>query len=225
MILALETATEVCSVALQLEDGQVIEKRQVGRGIHSEMLFVFLKQLMDEQNICRDSLEEVLISGGPGQYTGLRIGAAGLKGVLFGTDIPLFTLGTLEGFAAGLACRNRIGGKVHAVLDARRKHLYYQHFDITEEECTSGEAILGEIGHIDLKIKGGDNVIGTGLERLPSFGKADIRFFDRSYISAINLILARRDPRFTGIFRPADPVRFEPEYMTTPNQSQVQFRK
>jgi hypothetical protein len=68
---------------------------------------------------------------------------------------------------------------------------------------------------VDRMLEPGDTIIGTGLERLPSFGNGVCNFYDKNYISAVNLIRARNDARFQGLFKVADPAQFEPEYLTT----------
>jgi tRNA threonylcarbamoyladenosine biosynthesis protein TsaB len=213
--LAIETATEVCSVALELADSSIVEKRQAGKGIHSEKLFQFIEQLFNENNLEPGMIHEVLISKGPGQYTGLRIGAAGVKGLLMKKETELYTIGTLEGFAAAFSKEISVDSDIHAVIDARREHLYYQSFRFSKDKIQSTDASVLEIDTINQMIKPGDLVIGTGLERLETSPEADISFFDYNKISAVNLIYARNDSRFKGYFSHTDPSEFEPAYLST----------
>lgn len=215
MILAIETSTEVCSVALQTAPGVIEEMRETGKAIHSELLFRFVGQLLSESDISPDQLSEVLLSKGPGQYTGLRIGAAGVKGFLMGKNIPLVTLGTLEGFAGAFVNGNCPPGTLHAVIDARRKHLYHQTFRFSGDSVGAGRPAILTIDDIDRMLEPGDTIIGTGLERLSSFGNGVYNFYDKDYISAVNLIRARNDLRFEKLFETVDPVQVEPEYLTT----------
>lgn len=215
MILAFETATQVCSVALLTKEGTIIEKRSTGRGIHSEKVFMFLEQLLHEQKIKPEHLKEVLISRGPGTYTGLRIGAACIKGFLFGKKIPLFTLGTLEGFAAGLITDRNFRGRIHAVLDARREHLYYQKFNMKGHRLEISRATIERIEDIDRKLSSGDRVIGTGLKRLSSYDNTGISYCDESGISAKNLIAARKNTLFNDLFSHVNVTEFEPEYLAS----------
>lgn len=83
MILAYETSTDVCSVAFQNEEGAIFEKRIQGRSVHSDSLFLFTQEIMKEHNLSIDQIEHVLVSIGPGSYTGLRIAASAIKGIFF----------------------------------------------------------------------------------------------------------------------------------------------
>ncbi len=222
MILAIETSTEVCSVALQIAPGKIDEKREIGKAIHSDMMFRFVGQLLTEYDISPDQLSEVLLSKGPGQYTGLRIGAAGVKGFLMGKNIPLATLGTLEGFAGAFVGENYPSGTLHAVIDARRKHLYHQTFKFSGDSLGAGRPAILTIDDIDRMLEPGDTIIGTGLERLSIFGNGVYNFYDKDYISAINLIRARNDSRFKELFEDTDPAQFEPEYLTTSQVNNTQ---
>lgn len=216
MILAIETATPVCSVALLHTSGNIFEKRVTGKGIHSEMLFQLIKELFEDHHVTIRQIKKVLISTGPGQYTGLRIGAAGVKGILFDRAIPLFGIGTPKGFAAGLICKKEIRGYIHAVIDARRNHLYHQKFHVSEDEAVVvGPPAIRDISELDRDLKDGDSVMGTGFERLHAFRGSGIDFYNECYISAENLILAIQDDRFSGWFEEKKTATFEPQYLTS----------
>lgn len=215
MILAIETATEVCSVAIKPPYGKIEEKRITGKAVHSEKLFGFIDFFLNKYRMKMEQFSMILVSRGPGQYTGLRIGAAGIKGLMLGNNIQLWSIGTLEGFAASFIGRDIEKGNVHAVIDARRKHLYYQSFRFTGNTVTAGEATILEIDEIESMINPGDTIIGTGLERLPSYGNVEMKFLGHSYISAANLIKARFESRYSKFFIKEEPEQFEPVYLTT----------
>lgn len=225
MKLAIETATEVCSVALELDNKKILEKRVTGKGMHSEKLFQFIELLIRENGINPNQISEVLISKGPGQYTGLRIGAAGVKGLLMHKKTELYTIGTLEGFAASLSGRKGLNGKIHAVIDARREHLYYQQFHVLEDSIRADKASIQKIIDIESVIHVGDTVIGTGLDRLSHYQNEEINFLNFNHISAKNLIHARNDTRFNPFFRLSDPAGFEPVYLTTRQVNNTEIRK
>ncbi len=110
MILALETATNVCSVVFRDDDGLMHEKRIEKRGTHSEQLFLFIEDLMDEHGFFISALEAVLVSEGPGSYTGLRISASAVKGLLF-QSTTLWRKYT--GFICGASTRRKSQCKNH----------------------------------------------------------------------------------------------------------------
>ncbi|MEX2585158.1 MAG: tRNA (adenosine(37)-N6)-threonylcarbamoyltransferase complex dimerization subunit type 1 TsaB [Balneolaceae bacterium] len=214
MLLAIETSTEICSVAFRSVEGVVMEKRRIGRGVHSEELFLFIDELMHEEGLKTEALEAILLSRGPGQYTGLRIGAAAVKGLLFGKERPFWTMGTLEGFAVGAFSVIEDSGKIHAVLDARREHLYHQTLTVENGQLAFGKASIRRITEVEQELNEGDHLIGTGMERLSVYGQDAYTFHSSEKVTAVNLLRAWEDSRFRIRFRAEDPVQFEPDYLS-----------
>lgn len=183
MILAVETATNICSIAFQNGHGEIFEKRTERKGSHSELLFIFIRELMEDHAFQLKDLDAVLVSSGPGSYTGLRIAASAVKGMLFGLNVKIYAGNTLAGFA--MAAEE---GPVHAVINARRKHLYHQKFKKGEQlEVLTKSAIL-ELGEINGSVKTGDQIIGTGVDRLDTKKLEKLTILEESKISASQLI-------------------------------------
>ncbi|MEX2602148.1 MAG: tRNA (adenosine(37)-N6)-threonylcarbamoyltransferase complex dimerization subunit type 1 TsaB [Balneolaceae bacterium] len=215
MIIAIETATDICSVACRDAKGVVHERSGIGKGVHSEKLFLFLEELREEGFWHPDGLTEMLISSGPGSYTGLRIGAAALKGLLFQRQVPLFSLGTLLSLGAGVLAERPETKRLHLVLDARRKHLYHRLLEVRDEEIIIGEAVVRPIREFEETwVREGDSVAGTGLDRLGSETRQRATLLDKPGISSLHLIHARSDPRFAHLFVREDVELFEPNYLT-----------
>jgi len=212
-VLAIETATPVCSVALRKPDGRIVEKRIEGTGVHSEKTFIFIRELLGTAGLAAADLDAVLFSNGPGSYTGLRIGAAAVKGLLFGTDIPLFLFPTLLSYAAGVLRENVPASKtIHSVIDARRNHLYVQ--EVSADAAGIGKPGICELQQVKKGLKEGDIVIGTGWERLNIAPDGKIRTIGTEGISAASLLSAFGNGRLKGYFEKADPELFEPDYLT-----------
>lgn len=222
-VLAIETATPVCSVALLKPDGRIIEKRTEGTGVHSEKTFIFISELLEASGLSAGELDAVIFSNGPGSYTGLRIGAAAVKGLLFGTNIPLFLFPSLLSYAAGLEPeKNHASQTIHAVIDARRNHLYVQQVSGDLEEV--GKPGVTELGEIKKGLKEGDVVIGTGWERLNIEPDGKIRTVGTEGISAKSLLTAFGNKRLKSYFGKADPRSFEPDYLTLSQVNNSQIR-
>lgn len=212
-ILAIETATPVCSVAICTDEGVLREEKIKGNGVHSDSTFLFIQKLMDEHSINTEDFEAVLFSNGPGSYTGLRIGASAIKGLLFNQKVPLYSLSSLTSFASPFLIKEP--QTVHAVIDARREHLYYQKIVKTSEnEMELSEETVLRITDIESNIKRGDIVTGTGLHRLNFPHKTVETWFDEDNISAKNLIRAWNDSTLRNLFNERDVEYFEPEYLT-----------
>lgn len=124
LILSIETATPVCSVALH-ENGVLIGSHDihVDRS-HSEKLAVMIKNLLDNCNKKKHDLSAVAISKGPGSYTGLRIGASTAKGICYGLNIPLIGINSLEAMANQVVGSNTEKYYLCPMFDARRMEVY-----------------------------------------------------------------------------------------------------
>jgi tRNA threonylcarbamoyladenosine biosynthesis protein TsaB len=127
LILLLETATEVCSVAIS-RDGIPIACQETKEGfLHSEKLTVFIEQLLNENQIITGELDAVCISRGPGSYTGLRIGTSVAKGICYRLDRPLIAISTLDSMASYAGSIYNPGNEqflLCPMLDARRMEVY-----------------------------------------------------------------------------------------------------
>lgn len=102
LLLAIETSSPVCSVALAL-DGKVCCTRESNApNVHSTILTSFINELLQEASVDPTNLDAIAVSSGPGSYTGLRIGVATAKGLCFALDKPLIAVPTLQGMAYGM---------------------------------------------------------------------------------------------------------------------------
>ncbi|RZJ88829.1 MAG: tRNA (adenosine(37)-N6)-threonylcarbamoyltransferase complex dimerization subunit type 1 TsaB [Chryseobacterium sp.] len=124
-ILQIETATQVCSVALS-ENGKTISSKEVmAPNIHAGSLTLFIKEVVSSANLSFSDLDAIAVSKGPGSYTGLRIGVSTAKGLCFALDKPLISVGTLDLMADGfLRLYPDHSGLVCPMIDARRLEVY-----------------------------------------------------------------------------------------------------
>jgi tRNA threonylcarbamoyladenosine biosynthesis protein TsaB len=125
-LLALETSSTVCSVAL-FKNKQLlgVSELQIEKS-HSSHITVLIEQLLQNCQVNLNNLAAVAISGGPGSYTGLRIGSATAKGLCFSLDIPLIEVSTLEAIAA-TAIKFTPNPEAYIycpMIDARRMEVY-----------------------------------------------------------------------------------------------------
>jgi tRNA threonylcarbamoyladenosine biosynthesis protein TsaB len=152
MILCLETATNICSVALCDNTGVVALKESAEGRSHASLLTVFISNILKETGIKADDLEAVAVSKGPGSYTGLRIGVSAAKGMAYAASIPLIgvatTLSMFHGFKT--IAETRYGTSQSDLfapaLDARRMEIYYCIFDSSGKEV---KGISAEIINTD----------------------------------------------------------------------------
>lgn len=137
-LLALETATNVCGVAL-LRDGVLMGERWVEeRYVAAECIFGFIDEVLQESGSSAGELSGVAVSIGPGSFTGLRIGLSVAKGLHVATGMAIVPVPTLEALATAGADAARAGGAtmILAALDARRDEVYCQLFDLEGDRVT-----------------------------------------------------------------------------------------
>lgn len=133
MILCLETATPVCSVALNDGNRCVALRECVGQNAHSEKITIFIDEVLKEVGVGYAQLDAVAVSQGPGSYTGLRIGVSTAKGICYAADRKLMAIDTLHAMACGM--KERLGNQLQAndllipMIDARRMEVYASIFD------------------------------------------------------------------------------------------------
>ena len=118
-ILAVDTSTEACSVALQIGNETIAQYADEPRS-HSRLLMPMVQQVLAEAQIKVNQLDAIGVSIGPGSFTGLRIGFAAVQGMAYGADIPVTPVSTLELIAATYRRQQNIqAGDVITLLDAR----------------------------------------------------------------------------------------------------------
>jgi tRNA threonylcarbamoyladenosine biosynthesis protein TsaB len=118
-ILAVDTSTEACSVALQIGDKTIAKFADEPRS-HSRLLMPMVQQVLAEADIRVNQLDAIGVSIGPGSFTGLRIGFAAVQGMAYGADIPVVPVSTLELLSATYRRQaNPEAGEIIALLDAR----------------------------------------------------------------------------------------------------------
>ena len=135
MILCIETATNLCSVALCDSSGVISARESSGQRSHASMLTVYIGEILAETSTEASSLNAVAVSKGPGSYTGLRIGVSVAKGIAFAASIPLIGINTTLSMFIGMKERilkdgNKTGNTIFCpMLDARRMEVYSAMYD------------------------------------------------------------------------------------------------
>ena len=148
MILCLETATPVCSVALNSACCTLALRETEGQNAHSEKITNFIKAVMEEVGIDYSHLDAVAVSQGPGSYTGLRIGVSTAKGICYAADLPMMAIDTLEAMAHGM--KEKLGSRIEPndllipMIDARRMEVYASVFDANLQKVSDTAALVIE---------------------------------------------------------------------------------
>ena len=123
-ILSIETASQVCSVAIH-QDGVLLGNSELDiENAHSAKLLRLIEGLLQILALRVDQLQAVAVSAGPGSYTGLRIGVSTAKGICFAQDIPLIGVDTLEAIANSVREFAEPQSYIIPMMDARRSEVY-----------------------------------------------------------------------------------------------------
>lgn len=159
--LGIETATDFCSVGLQVGERTTVREEHAPRG-HA-MLLPWIRDLMSDAGIGFSDLDSVAVSRGPGGFTSLRIGMAVAQGIALAHDLPVHMVSTLEvlAHAADPARREQ---RILAVLDARMNEVYAGWFEAAEGRHVplAGEAVLAP-DRLVAPVGGSWLVVGPGL--------------------------------------------------------------
>lgn len=157
-LLALETATEACSVAVY-DDGSVIERFEIAPRRHTELALPWAEALLAEAGIARSQLDAIAVGRGPGAFTGVRLAIALAQGIALALDRPLLPVSTL----AALAMQAH-GARIVAAIDARMGEIYAASFarDAAGIVATGAEVVIPP-GAYPLPEGTGWEGVGTGF--------------------------------------------------------------
>ncbi|WP_022835719.1 tRNA (adenosine(37)-N6)-threonylcarbamoyltransferase complex dimerization subunit type 1 TsaB [Salisaeta longa] len=123
-ILALETATATCGVALWHEGRVQAEAHVHQPRVHAQRLTPLVEAVLEQAGCARRAVDVVAVSEGPGSYTGLRIGVSTALGWAEALDVPVLGVSTLEALAASATPYVPPGARLVGALDARRDDVY-----------------------------------------------------------------------------------------------------
>jgi len=124
-ILAIDTATQVSSVAVLKEGRLLAELTMQGKLTHSETLLPHIEQVLKMAAVAKEELTGIAVSNGPGSFTGLRIGLAAAKAMSYVLGIPLVGVSTLQALAYQLPAPSV---RVMCLLDAQKGNAYVESY-------------------------------------------------------------------------------------------------
>ena len=148
LILYIESATGICSVALAKNGLLIAEKKSSEPRSHAQVLTIFIEQLLSESGYSFKQLDAICLSKGPGSYTGLRIGAAVAKGLCYALEKPLIAINTLFAMVVNVIhdqskqLINYQGYLYCPMIDARRMEVYTAVYDQNLLEVSETKALI-----------------------------------------------------------------------------------
>lgn len=166
--LGLETATDFCSVALEV-DGEIGVREALAPRRHAELLIPWIRELLEERGIRFADLDALAISRGPGGFTSLRIGLGVGQGIALAHELPIHPVSTLATLARAADPEFR-AEYVLALLDARMSEVYAGFFEGRGgAHAPLGAELVVAPARLELPHDGPWLVAGSGLA---SYGKA-----------------------------------------------------
>lgn len=142
-ILAIETSTSACSVALKV-DGVIHQLCEEGNNLHSKRLLAMVNELLQQHGLSLQQVELLVVGIGPGAFTGLRIGVGVAQGLAYSSDIPVLGVSSLQALAQSEV--TKCNQYLVAGLDARMSEIYWTVFrqkknglvvEVFENHCLS----------------------------------------------------------------------------------------
>ena len=139
-ILAMDTSTAACSVALWRDGGVAASRFEVIERGHAEYLVPMIEAVMAEADEQPADIDLIAVTTGPGAFTGIRLGLATARAMALAQDIPCIGILTTEALAAGVP-QVEPTETILSVLDSKRGDVYAQAFDPTMNAVADPEAL------------------------------------------------------------------------------------
>ncbi len=131
-LLALDTATDACSVALYV-DGEILQRHALAPQRHTQLLLPMLRELCAEAGLTPSQLDAIAVGIGPGAFTGVRVATALAQGLAYAHALPVLPVSTLAALAQGGFRLSGVRTQL-ATLDARRREIYWAIYDADERD-------------------------------------------------------------------------------------------
>jgi tRNA threonylcarbamoyladenosine biosynthesis protein TsaB len=172
-ILIIDTATEACSVALEVND-QVFKRFEICPQEHSQRILPMIDEILKEANVTLQDLDYLAFGRGPGSFTGVRIATGVLQGLALGTGHKVVGISTLAAMAQQGYAENQTE-QVTAAIDARMSEVYFGQYQLENEIMT----LIGEeqvIPPQEAALLLNDSIsmagVGTGWQAYPELNAA-----------------------------------------------------
>ena len=176
-LLALDTSTEACSVAL-LHNGEKTYLYEVAERTHTKRILPMVEQLLSQSGISLKQIDALAFGRGPGSFTGVRVGAGIAQGLALGADLPVIAVSDLLAMAQAAF---ELQGKTNiaTAIDARMNEVYFAQFchqqtsvgmqwqDIVKEQVCSSEQAIAQLDKAAFRV-------GTGWAAYAQFAQQEL---------------------------------------------------
>lgn len=160
-LLAIDTVTEACSVALWL-DGEVHERFEIAPRQHTILILPMVQQLLADAGLSLSQLDAVAVDRGPGSFTGVRIGTGVVQGLAYAVDLPVVPVSSLTTLAQAVWLKLR-HENVLALIDARMQEVYWAGYEFQGKEMVlAGEERVSPLAQVTMANGPACYCVGSG---------------------------------------------------------------
>ena len=165
-LLAIETSTEACSVALD-RDGEVLERCEHAPMKHAEIILPAVTSLLAEAGVRMSDLDGIAFGRGPGSFTSLRIGIGVVQGLAWGVDIPVVPVSSLAAVAQVVADARPLvtGDRIVVAMDARMNEVFHAPFTYSKDQSIEAAGEEGVSSPSDVIAEPPFIAAGNGFDR------------------------------------------------------------
>lgn len=169
-LLAIDTALDACSVAVLDGEGasaRLTEASEVLRRGHAERLMGMIGEVTAEASIAFSELDRVVVTVGPGSFTGLRVGLSAARGIALVVHVPAVGVSTLAALAARArreSAPERSGAAIWATIAGRGADVYIQGFSADGTPCDAARAVAAAA--LGDELPEGACLAGSGAEKI-----------------------------------------------------------
>lgn len=184
-LLALDTSTEDCSVAL-LHRGEITESHELAQRSHTKRILPMVEEILAQSGINLKQVDGLVFGRGPGSFTGVRVGAGIAQGLAFGAALPVIPISNLTAMAQ--AAYEQYGSlQVLAAIDARMNEVYFSQLQAVfvqeqgreyiqwqekiTEQVASPEAVLAQLMEQEQLLQNHWSCVGTGWRAYEQFDR------------------------------------------------------
>jgi len=161
-LLAIDTATEGCSVCLW-HDGESLSRLEVQPRKHAELILPMIDEVLSEAGVSLSQLDSLAFGRGPGAFTGVRIATGVIQGIAYGSDLPVVPVSTLRALAQRVYTQHQ-ADRVLAAFDARMQEVYFGAFELDADALM--QPVIDEIvikpDALQLDVAIDNNWVGAG---------------------------------------------------------------
>ncbi len=172
-LLAIETSSEACSVALRCHGDLLVRDYHQPRR-HAELLLPAVRELLAECQLTLNELDAIVFGRGPGSFTSLRIGIGVVQGLAWGASLGVVPLSSLAALAQGGIRRHGLTrGGVITAMDARMDEVFHARFRLAPDLLPEleGDEQVSAPDALQLEAKAGLIGVGNGFVRYPSLAQ------------------------------------------------------